>query len=141
MPLTATAVKQAKPAAKTKRLYDEKGLYLEISPKGGKWWRFKYLIDRKEKRISLGVYPEVSLKDARDRRDENRKLVANGIDPSAQRKAQKAKRATATANSFEAIATEWHEKRSATWSVIHSKNVRARLEQNIFPLLGQDCHQ
>ena len=85
MPLTATAVKNAKPETKIRRLYDERGLYLEVSPKGGKWWRFKYRIDGKEKRISLGVYPDISLSDARERREEARRLVARGIDPSAKR--------------------------------------------------------
>ena len=89
MPLTDTAVRNAKPADKTTRLYDEKGLYLEVSPKGGKWWRFKYRFDGKEKRLSFGVYPDVSLKEARNRRDDARKLVANYIDPGEQRKAQK----------------------------------------------------
>ncbi len=88
MPLIATAVRNAKPAAKTTRLYDEKRLYLEVSPKGGKWWRFEYRFDGEEKRLSLGVYPDVSLKEARNRRDNARKLVANGKIPvsSARRK-------------------------------------------------------
>ena len=70
MPLTATAVKTARPAEKTKRMYDERGLYLEVSPASGKWWRFKFRFAGKEKRLSLGVFPEISLKDARERRDE-----------------------------------------------------------------------
>ena len=69
MPLTDTAIKKAKPEAKQRKLYDERGLFLLISPKGGKWWRFKYLFDGKEKLLSLGTYPDVSLKDARERRD------------------------------------------------------------------------
>jgi hypothetical protein len=81
MPLTDTAIKKAKPEAKHRKLYDERGLFLLISPKGGKWWRFKYLFDGKEKLLSLGTYPDVSLKDARERRDEARKQVAAGIDP------------------------------------------------------------
>ena len=81
MPLTAITVKNAAPAEKTKRLFDERGLYLEISPKGGKWWRFKYRFEGKEKRLSLGVYPDISLKDARKSRDNARTLVAKGIDP------------------------------------------------------------
>ena len=89
MSLTNTAVRNAKPGDKTIKLYDERGLYIEISPSGGKWWRFKYRYNGKEKRLSLGVYPDVSLKDARDRRNDARKLVANGIDPSVNRKAQK----------------------------------------------------
>ena len=88
MPLTDTAIQNAKPSTKTVKLFDERGLYLEISPAGGKWWRLKYRFDGKEKRLSLGVYPDVSLKDARDRRDQARKLVADGVDPSEHRKAQ-----------------------------------------------------
>src|SRR5208337_349497 len=101
MPLTDTAIRSAKPGTKTAKLYDGGGLYLEISPAGGKWWRLKYRFDGKEKRISLGVYPEVGLKDARERRGENRKLVAAHIDPSANRKEQKLAQANHAANSFE----------------------------------------
>ncbi len=86
MPLTDTAVRNAKPGAKAIRLFDARGLYLEVSPTGGKWWRLNYRFDGKEKRLSLGVYPDVSLKNARERRDEARKLLANGIDPSDNRK-------------------------------------------------------
>ena len=79
--LTDTQVRKAKPIEKTQRLFDGGGLYLEISPKGGKWWRLKYRFGGKEKRLSLGVYPDVSLKDARERREDDRKLLANEIDP------------------------------------------------------------
>ena len=79
MPLTNTAIKNAKPAKKTTKLFDERGLYLEVSPRGGKWWRFKYRLNGKEKRLSLGVYPDVTLKMARERRDNARKLLADGI--------------------------------------------------------------
>src|ERR1035438_3367990 len=82
MPLTNTAIRNAKPGNKPIRLFDERGLYLEVSPTGGKWWRLKFRFEGKEKRLSLGVYPDVSLKDARDRRDTARKLLADGIDPS-----------------------------------------------------------
>lgn len=136
MPLTATAIKNAKPGAKARRLYDERGLYLEISPKGGKWWRFKYRIDGKEKRLSLGVYPDIGLKDARERREEARKLVATGIDPSARRKAEKDLRFSSGANTFEVVAREWWTKQIPIWSEIHLENVIARLEKNIFPWLG-----
>ncbi len=78
MPLTATAIRNAKPGAKTRRMFDGQGLYLEVAPSGGKWWRFKFRFRGKEKRLSLGVYPEISLKAARDQRDEARKLLAGG---------------------------------------------------------------
>jgi hypothetical protein len=86
MSLTDVVVRNAKAQAKTTKLFDERGLYLEISPSGGKWWRLKYRIHGKEKRLSLGVYPDIKLKQARERRDELRRSVANGIDPSHQRK-------------------------------------------------------
>jgi len=136
MSLTNTSIRNAKPADKTKRLYDVKGLYLEISPKGGKWWRFKYRFDGKEKRLSLGVYPDISLKDARDRRDESRKLVANNIDPSEHRKAKKSAQRSASDNSFELISREWFLKQKPKWSESHSTRIIRRLERDIFPWLG-----
>ena len=86
MPLTATQVKVVKPQSKTKKHYDSKGLDLQVTPNGGKWWRFKYRFNCREKLLSLGTYPEISLKKARERRDEQRRLVANKIDPSEHRK-------------------------------------------------------
>jgi len=106
MPLTNTAIRNVKPSDKTCKLYDERGLYLEVSPKGGKWWRLKYRFSGKEKRLSLGVYPDVSLKIARDRQDEARKLLADGIDPSQNRKALKAVKIQFGGNSFEVVARE-----------------------------------
>ena len=91
MPLTNTAIRNAKPGDKAKRMFDGRGLYLEVSPRGGKWWRLKYRFAGKEKRLSLGVYPDVSLK-SRERRDEARRLLANEVDPSEHRKAIKAAR-------------------------------------------------
>ena len=79
MPLTDTAIRKLKPAEKPVRSYDSGGLYLEVAPSGGKWWRLKYRIGGKEKRLSLGVYPDVGLKDAREKRDAARKLLADGI--------------------------------------------------------------
>ena len=99
MPLTDTAIRNAKPAEKPLRLFDGGGLYLEVAPtSGGKWWRFKYRFEGKEKRLSLGVYPDVDLKTARERRDEARRQVANKVDPSQKRKAEKATRLEEAAN-------------------------------------------
>lgn len=134
--LTDSQVKAAKPAAKPYKLADERGLYLEVAPAGGKWWRFKYRIDGKEKRISLGVYPDISLRDARDRRDDARKLVANGVDPSMARQAQKASRLERAANSFEVLAREWYEKQADTWSPSHGIRILRRFERDVFPLIG-----
>jgi hypothetical protein len=112
--LTDTTCKNAKPKEKPYRLSDEKGLYLEIMPKGSKYFRLKYRFDGKEKRLAFGVYPETSLKEARQKRDEARKLMEQGIDPGEQRKAMKA--AQAGADSFEAVAREWFAKFSPSWT-------------------------
>lgn len=136
MPLTDTAVRNAKPQSKPVRLFDERGLYLEIAPSGGKWWRFKYRFDGKEKRLSLGVYPDVALKDARDRRDKARKLLADGVDPGENRKAQKLARSDQAANSFEVVAREWFAKFKPQWTDGHSEKIIARLERDIFPWVG-----
>ena len=114
MPLTGVALRKIKPGLKTVRMADEKGLYLEVAPSGGTWWRLKYRFDGKEKRLALGVYPEVGLKEARDRRDEARGMLRDGIDPSAKRKARKTSEAKAGADSFEVVAREWHVKFSPT---------------------------
>ena len=126
MPLTETAIRKAKPAAKTRKLFDGQGLYLEISPNGGKWWRLKYRFNDKEKRLSLGVYPEVGLKDARDRRGAARKLLADGTDPSENRKAQKSGRLDRAANSFEVVAREWFARFSSTWVPSHGDRIIRR---------------
>ena len=136
MPLTDTKIRTAKPADKPQRLFDGRGLYLEVSPNGGKWWRLKYRYGGKEKRLSLGVYPDVTLKDARQRRDEARKLLANGVDPSELRKAEKATSRENGANSFEVIAREWFDKHSANWMASHADRIIRRLERDIFPWLG-----
>ncbi|MCC6198506.1 MAG: integrase arm-type DNA-binding domain-containing protein [Burkholderiales bacterium] len=136
MPLTDRAVRNAKPDKRAKRMWDGGGMYLEISPAGGKWWRLKYRIDGKEKRLSLGVFPDVSLAAARERREAARKLIAAGIDPSAQRKADKHEALVRDAGSFEHIAREWHGKRSAIWKPEHAATVLRRLEVNLFPDLG-----
>jgi integrase len=136
MPLTDTAIRNAKPADKARKLFDGGGLYLEVAPSGGKWWRLKYRYGGKEKRLSLGVYPDVSLKGARERRDEARKLLANDIDPSEHRQAQKAAKEDRAANSFEVVAREWHAKHLPSWTDKHAETIIRRLELNVFPWLG-----
>ncbi len=136
MPLTDTAVRNAKPGDKPAKMFDERGLFLIVTPAGGKWWRLRYRMDGKEKLLSLGVYPDVSLKDARDRRDEARKLLANAIDPGENRKVQKAAKVERAANSFEAIAREWFAKNRETWAASHADKIIKRLENDVFPWLG-----
>ncbi|MDB2705794.1 integrase arm-type DNA-binding domain-containing protein, partial [Pseudomonadota bacterium] len=120
--------------SKTYTVFDEKGLYVEVTPKGSKRWRFKYRFQGKGKLLSVGVYPDVTLKTARARRDEYRTLIADGIDPSALRKAEKL--TTGDQNSFEAITREWHVKFSPTWSASYTAKTLSNLENNIFPWLG-----
>ena len=134
MPLTNTAIQKAKTKNKPYKLFDERGLFLLVNPNGGKLWRFKYRFNGKEKQISLGIYPDVNLKDARERRDEARKLVANDIDPSEHRKAQKV--AHGGGNSFEVVAREWFAKNSPNWSANHADRIIRRLENNLFPWIG-----
>jgi len=137
MPLTDVVVRNAKAKQKTFRLFDERGLYLEVSPKGGKWWRLKYRYDRKEKRLALGVYPDVKLKDARESRDAARNLLANGTDPSENRKAQRSARNDSATNCFEVVAREWFTKYSATWAESHSGRIIRRFERDVFPWIGR----
>lgn len=136
MPLNQVKCQNAKPKEKTYRLYDEKGLYLEVTSKGQKWWRYKYRFAGKEKRISLGVFPEVGLKEARDLRDDARQLIRNNVDPSAVRKAQKLSSIRANGNTYKSIALEWHSKQSEVWSESYATDVLQRLERHAFPAIG-----
>jgi integrase len=136
MALTDTEVRNAKPGAKPLKLFDGGGLYLEVAPSGGKWWRWKYRFAGKEKRLSLGVYPDVTLKAARERLAESRKLLADGIDPSENRKALKLAGAERAANSFEVVAREWFAKYAPTWVEHHGDRIIRRLERDAFPWIG-----
>ncbi|MBL8438427.1 MAG: integrase arm-type DNA-binding domain-containing protein [Zoogloeaceae bacterium] len=137
MALTDTAIRHARPGDKPVKLSDEKGLYLLIHPNGGKWWRFDYRFGDKRKTLSMGVYPDVSLKDARERRDQARKLLAQDIDPGENRKVQKAAKQERAANSFEVVAREWFAKNSPRWAKSHADKIIARLENDVFPWLGE----
>lgn len=142
MPLSDTRIKTLKPkikadgtpTSKAYRVTDEKGLYLEVKPTGSKLWRFKYRFEGKEKLLSVGAYPDVSLKQARERRDDLRKQVADGIDPSDARKAEKLSKAGQ--ESFEAVTREWHQKHKHNWSAEHAERTLTRFEKNVFPWLG-----
>ena len=135
-PLTDAAVKKAKPGGKPVRIFDGRGLYIEIAPSGGKWWRWKYRFAGKERLLSMGTYPDVTLKAARDRRDEARALLQTGVDPGAARKAAKANRSAGDLNSFETTAREFHEIKREEWSTAHSKRWLERLEKDVFPWIG-----
>ena len=137
MALSDVTIRTAKPKAKQYKLADEKGLFLLVHPNGSKYWRQKYRFEGREKLLALGVYPEIGLSQARERRDEARKLLAQGVDPGQHRKALKASREEAAANSFEVLAREWLENRKAY--VEHPQHVKtlARLQKDVFPWLGR----
>lgn len=164
MPLTDAQVRNAKPGVNPKgeatdkpyKLFDGEGLYLEVTPSGGKYWRVKYRYAGKERRLSLGVYPETPLatpkaksgkpvkdangkavKGARERLAEARQLLADGIDPGAHRKATKAATADRAANSFEVVAREWYAKESPAWAESHGGRVLSRLVADVFPYIGK----
>ena len=132
MALNDTQIKNAKPKAKPYKLADEKGLTLLINPSGSKWWRLRYRVNGREKMLSLGVYPDVSLKKARERRDNERELIADNIDPSKARQSDKA----SLSNTFEGVAREWFAKHSKNWAGRHSGRIIARLEKDVFPWIG-----
>lgn len=136
MKLTDTAARKAKPEAKPFKMADGGGMYLEVMPNGSKYWRLKYRFGGKEKRLALGVYPDTSLADARGRRDEARKLLANGSDPSTVKQAQKRQAKISAANSFEAIAREFHTMKSPMWTPHHSTDWINTLEREVFPKFG-----
>ncbi|MWO55303.1 DUF4102 domain-containing protein [Escherichia coli] len=135
MKLTVRQIETAKPKDKAYKLADGGGLYLEVSPRGSKYWRMKYRrpSDRKENRLAFGVYPAVSLADARARRDEARKLLAQGIDPKEQERGEQSE--AAGAFTFETIARQWHAS-NLTWSDDHRERVLIALEKYIFPSIG-----
>lgn len=137
MALKDVQIRNAKPREKQYKLFDERGLFLIITPKGKKWWRFRYSFDGKEKLLSFGTYPDVSLEKAREHRETARKLVADKVDPGEQRKAQKATKQERLANSFEVVAREWYAKYSPTWVESHGERIIRRLERDIFPWLGE----
>lgn len=132
MTLTDTAIRKAKPQPTAYRISDGGGLYLQVSPAGGKLWRWKYRFDGKEKLMSLGGYPDVSLSLARERHLEARKLLATGTDPMAGRKAEKA----AAENSFQSIALAWWQHWQDGMNQRHALQVKRRMEADIFPVFG-----
>lgn len=133
--LTVTAVKQAKPKEKSYKLYDQLGLFLVVKPSGRKYWHFKYKFNGKNKLLSIGPYPTVSLKEAREERDRLRKFLAKGIDPSLARK-QNMLQGNGGQNSFKEVALEWFERQKNVWAKSHADKVLGRLNNHVFPWLG-----
>ncbi|GHT95293.1 hypothetical protein FACS1894122_12680 [Alphaproteobacteria bacterium] len=125
-----------KPKDKTYCVSDEKSLYMEVHPNGSKYWMWKYRYASKQKRIALVVYPEVSLKDAREKREEMRKILKAGEDPAELRKKKKIEVRENTVNTFENIAREWFEKKKHTLAERYGTQLLGRLEADIFPFLG-----
>ncbi|MDU5043990.1 MAG: tyrosine-type recombinase/integrase [Enterobacter roggenkampii] len=136
MPLTDLEIRRSKPREKPYTLNDGSGLSLLIEPNGSKGWRFRYRFDGKPKMLSLGTYPLVSLTDARQKRDEAKKLVVSGINPSDVRKRDKQERQNEIGNTFEAIAREWYEKRTDRWSAGYAEEMMKTFETDVFPFIG-----
>lgn len=135
MPLSDITARQAKFNGKPQKLSDEKGLFLLVN-QSGKYWRLKYRHGGKEKTLSLGVYPEVSLKAARAKRDDARRVIAEGVDPGLVKKQNKSASKLAGENNFETLAREWHQSQLALWSPGHATRVIESLEVDAFPDLG-----
>lgn len=136
MPLSDTAIRNARPREKPYKLYDGAGLFLLVTPAGGRWWRLKFRLGGKEKLLSLGTYPTTGLKEARARREDARKLIAQGIDPGAQRQAVKAAARADSEHAYEVIAREWFARYAPGWTESNRERVLARQVNDIFPLLG-----
>ena len=135
-PLTDTDIRNAKPKSKPYKLFDGGGLFLLVTPTGGKLWRLKYLIGGKEKLLSVGVYPAVSLKDARQKREDAKVQIERGIDPCAHKRAVKSAVKAESENSYEVVAREWFDKHAPGWSESNREKILARQVNDIFPLLG-----
>jgi hypothetical protein len=136
-PLTDLQVKTAKPREKPYTLADGGGMYLEVLPSGAKVWRMAYRqANGKNMRLTFGKYPEISLMDARQKRMDARKQKAAGVDPAQAKRIEKLTRAMVAANTFEALAREWHENKSETWKENTAKEALSRLEKDVFPLIG-----
>ncbi|EPY5321481.1 tyrosine-type recombinase/integrase [Klebsiella variicola] len=136
MKLTARQVDTSKTKDKPYKLSDGGGLYLLVNPNGARYWRLKYRVAGKEKSLALGVYPDVSLADARQKRAEAKKVLAAGGDPGQEKQEKKHARAMAVSNSFERLALEWHEHKSMNWSAGYASDILEYLRKDIFPYIG-----
>jgi len=139
LPLVETQIKNAKAKNKEYKMSDGLGLHLLITPSGGKLWRFQYRFDGKQKSLAFGSYPSISLADARRRREDARKLIANGNDPAAMKKELKDQEAAKTESdlcTFEVVGREWFSKNEPVWSPSHIRTVKSRLERDVYPIIG-----
>lgn len=137
MPLTDVKVRSAKPEDKAYKLTDGEGMHLMVHPNGSKYWRLQYRFDGKQKTLALGVYPEITLSEARQRRDEAKRQIATGTDPSEQKKVDKQLRQALVDNTFKAIALEWHEYKRPNWSKGYAEDLMEAFENDIFPDIGK----
>lgn len=137
MPLTDVKVRSAKPKDKAYKLTDGEGMHLMVHPNGSKYWRLQYCFDGKQKTLALGVYPEITLSEARQRRDEAKRQITTGTDPSEQKKVDKQLRQTLVDNTFKAIALEWHEYKRPNWSKGYAEDLMEAFENDIFPDIGK----
>lgn len=137
MALTARQVETARPKEKDYKLSDERGLYLLVKTTGARYWRLKYRIAGKEKKLALGVYPDVSLAEARIKRDDARKIISEGGEPGEKKRKEKLTQKISATNTFHALATEWHQHKSLSWSESYARSVLEALDKDIFPYLGK----
>jgi len=138
LPLSDLKINKAKPQEKEYRLFDGGGLYLAITPTGGKLWRIKYRFEGKAKELYLGAYPVITLAEARQKLLDTKRTIASGVNPGAVRKAQKQARLESTTNSFEVVAREWHGRFINQWTEGHAVTIMSRLERDVFPYLGSE---
>lgn len=136
-PLSDFQVSKAKPKETDYKLADGGGLYLLVTTTAGKLWRMDYRFNDKRKTASFGAYPSLSLADARQRREEAKKLLTNGVDPGEMKKSIKQAKIALEENSFEVVAREWHTKFSSQWTPGHAETIMSRLERDVFPWLGE----
>ncbi|EBU0430704.1 tyrosine-type recombinase/integrase [Salmonella enterica] len=137
MSLNARQVETCKPKEKEYKLFDERGLYLLVKPNGSRYWRMKFHFGGKERKLSIGVYPDISLAEARNRRDEARRLLAEGIDPTEKKKLEKLTRKISVENTFRALALEWHKHKATVWAKTTANWILDALEKDIFPTVGK----
>ncbi|MEW5109044.1 tyrosine-type recombinase/integrase [Morganella morganii] len=137
MTLTARQVETAKPKEKSYKLFDGGGLYFEVTAKDSRYWRMNYRVGGKEKRLAFGVFPTVTLAEAREMRNQAKKVLAAGGDPGEVKKEEKAIQKLSTGNTFEAIAREWHKSKADRWSLRYRDEIIDTFEKDIFPYIGK----